>query len=540
MAKWEELVKAKREALANQIPSEWKLQSPPSEDEKRVIDFPEKSGLFTKEELEITGLDAATLVKKLQARELKAYDVAKAFCHRAAVAQQLVNCCAEIFFEKALAQAKELDDYYEKNGKPIGPLHGLPVSLKDQFRVKGEQCAMGYVGWIGKKDEKDSVLTECLRSAGAVFYVKTTVPQSLMVGETLNNITGRTVNPYNRGLSCGGSSGGEGALVGFHGSPIGVGTDIGGSIRMPAAFNGLFGIRPSHGRMPYAGAANSMEGQETVHSVCGPMAHTAESLTEFLKGVLSQHPWDFDPKVIELPWRQEIYEEARVAKKLRIGILTTDGVVDPQPPIKRGLEQTRKALEAAGHEVVEFAPMDHARGVDIINRIYVVDAGKDIQNALEASGEPMIDNLKVLVDLDNMSTPLTINQGWDLNLEKYKYQSEYLEYLKKNPVDAFIMPVAPHAAVRHDHYFYYGYTSIINLLDYTSVVFPVGFQDPSIDKKDESYKPRSDLDKQVYEDYVPELYDGAPISLQIVGRRLTEEKVLGFAEVVAKALKAQA
>ena len=137
-----------------------------------------------------------------------------------------------------------------------------------------ETC-MGYVSWLGKKDEEDSVLTALLRKAGAVFYVKTSVPQTLMVCETVNNIIGRTTNPRNKNWSCGGSSGGEGAMIGFRGGIIGVGTDIGGSIRIPSAFNFLYGIRPSHGRMPYAKMANSMEGQETVHSVVGPIAHSA-------------------------------------------------------------------------------------------------------------------------------------------------------------------------------------------------------------------------------------------------------------------------
>jgi amidase len=145
----------------------------------------------------------------------------------------------------ALKRAAELDAYLAKTGKTVGPLHGLPISLKDQFRIKvenpnsqsglhviwldiqGLETSMGYVSWIGKYDEEDSYLVTLLAKAGAVFYVKTSVPQSLMVCETVNNIIGRTVNPRNKNWSCGGSSGGEGAMVGFRGGVIGVGTDIG-------------------------------------------------------------------------------------------------------------------------------------------------------------------------------------------------------------------------------------------------------------------------------------------------------------------------
>ncbi|TQS31825.1 hypothetical protein Golomagni_07883 [Golovinomyces magnicellulatus] len=127
----------------------------------------------------------------------------------------------------ALAQAKALDEYFAEHKKPVGPLHGLPISLKDQCRVKGLETTMGYVAWIGKYDTEDSVLVTLLRNAGAVFYVKTSVPQALMMCETFNNIIGRTVNPRNGNWSPGGSSGGEGALIGFRGSVLGVGTDIG-------------------------------------------------------------------------------------------------------------------------------------------------------------------------------------------------------------------------------------------------------------------------------------------------------------------------
>jgi amidase len=105
------------------------------------------------------------------------------------------NCALEFFPELALSRAKELDDHLQKSGKTVGPLHGLPISLKDQFRVKGLETCMGYVAWIGNYDKTSSVLVDLLLKAGAVFYVKTSVPQSLMVCETVNNVIGRTVNP---------------------------------------------------------------------------------------------------------------------------------------------------------------------------------------------------------------------------------------------------------------------------------------------------------------------------------------------------------
>jgi amidase len=134
-----------------------------------------------------------------------------------------------------LADAKKLDEYFSQHKKTIGPLHGLPISLKDQFHLKNCETTMGYVGWIGKFNPggtvptgkervPESEMVRELRVLGAILYCKTSVPHTLMSGETINNIVGFTLNPKNRNLTCGGSSGGEGALIGLRGSPCGFGT----------------------------------------------------------------------------------------------------------------------------------------------------------------------------------------------------------------------------------------------------------------------------------------------------------------------------
>jgi amidase len=229
--------------------------------------------------------------------------------------------------------------------------------LKDQFHVKDVETTMGYVGWIGtfqgkKGDPRthvyESEMVRELRSLGAILYVKTSVPHTLMCGETVNNIIGYTMNPKNRYLSSGGSSGGEGALIGSKGSPVGFGTDIGGSIRIPAGFNGLFGIRPSAGRLPYEGMANSMDGQNTILSVVGPLATSIGALKLVIKGLLSTKPWNQDPLVLEMPWRPE---QEKLEKKLAFGVINHDGVVGLTPPIRRAIDLAVEALKKQGHEV---------------------------------------------------------------------------------------------------------------------------------------------------------------------------------------------
>lgn len=138
-------------------------------------------------------------------------------------------------FPEALEAAKKLDAYFALTKRPIGPLHGLPISLKDNFNIVGKDSTLGFSFLVNQPASYDSVMTELLRNQGAVLYVKTNVPTAMMIAETVNNVYGRTTNPRNRLLTSGGSSGGESALIAFGGSPLGVGTDIGKDIPREAS-----------------------------------------------------------------------------------------------------------------------------------------------------------------------------------------------------------------------------------------------------------------------------------------------------------------
>lgn len=245
------------------------------------------------------------------------------------------------------------------------------MSLKDQFHVKGNDTTMGYIGWIGSNvgikhpsqaHEVESQITKELLSLGAVLYCKTSLPQTLLFGETKNNIIGQTLNPNNQNLSCGGSSGGEGALQALHGSTLGVGTDIAGSVRIPAAFNGIFALKPTPERVSYREVANTNPGQNTYRSTIGFLSTSLGGLELILRSVLSTKPWLNDPAVVPMPFRQEIVDEYLsraepdgTAKPsgppLKLGVLWTDSVVGPQPPIIRGLHMVADAMRRAGHKV---------------------------------------------------------------------------------------------------------------------------------------------------------------------------------------------
>jgi amidase len=395
--------------------------------------------------------------------------------------------------------------------------------LKDQFHVKDVETTMGYVGWMGtfegqtgtgKEKVFESEMVRELRNSGAILYCKTSVPHTLMSGETVNNIIEYTWNPKNRNLSSGGSSGGEGALIGLRGSPVGFGTDIGGSIRIPAAFNGLYGIRPSTGRMPYEGMANSMDGQNTILSVVGPLATSVSSLRLVMKALLAQKPWLHDPMVHEIPWRSEEEQQildligttgdASKSSKLAFGVFRTDGLVTPQPPIRRAIDIVVQALQNLGHEIIEWNPPPHKLLLDEGIKSWTYDGGLDVKNAFALSGEPMSSQINFY---EGVEGEFTASEIAATNVKLRQLKKEYMDYWNSTekltstgrPIDAVISPLAPFPAARPNMYLHYGYSTWVNVLDYTSVVVPVTNVDKSVDKVDEGYTPIDDIDRKVYE-----------------------------------------
>ncbi|GLB39786.1 putative general amidase [Lyophyllum shimeji] len=328
---WQDIVADKKLKQQASIPKEWILKNLPAEDELNIMEFPDACGLLSPKEVEITNTHVGLLLANLARSRWSAVEVTTAFAKRAIIAHQLTNCLTEIFIERALARAAQLDEHIKKTGKVVGALHGLPISLKDQVSIKGIESTMGYVSWIGKSAERNSVLVDALESLGAVLCVKTNIPQTLMWPETFNHVFGRTTNPHNRSLTSGGSSGGEGALVALKGTTIGVGSDIGGSIRIPSACCGTYGFRPSTGRVPYAGCVNSLEGQDSLPSVLGPLSNSIGGIKAFMQGVMSQKTWLRDPSVIRKGWDENAYRlvEHGGGKALCFAILWNDGQVVP-------------------------------------------------------------------------------------------------------------------------------------------------------------------------------------------------------------------
>ena len=359
---WQVAATRKRVETYSKIPKEWILPPEIIEEAKtrRKLTGAFIEGLFDNETLSITSLDPIDIVAHIRNGAYTAVQVTEAFCKRSAYGHQLNGNLLEIFYDQALEEAQRLDEHQAEHSDTVGPLHGLPITLKDQFHVRGVETTMGYVGWIGtfegrkgtgKERVIESELVRELRSLGAIPIAKTTLAQGLAAGETSNNILGYTKNPVNQELSCGGSSGGEGAVQALRGSAMGFGTDIGGSVVVPAAFNGVHGFKPSVGRISYRDAANAERGQTDISSVVGILGPSLASLKLMFKSLLSTEPWRHDPGIVPISWNDEHDTVPEKHTRLSFGFLESDGSVTPHPPIRRALKIVAEALENNGHEV---------------------------------------------------------------------------------------------------------------------------------------------------------------------------------------------
>ncbi|EEQ84181.2 acetamidase [Blastomyces dermatitidis ER-3] len=549
-ASWKEKSNAKKASVLNDVPSQFLHPELcfSDYDPNPVLDIP--ASLLSAKELEITALDATELVKAIAKGTYTAVRVLDAFTHRAVIAHRLLNCCLEFRYQDARAEAEQLDHYLRESGKTKGPLHGLPISVKDQCRIIGAETTCGFVSQIGVIDSENSTLVDVLADAGAVIFVKTSLSIGCLWGETINNIIGHTSNPFNRSFSCGGSSGGEGALLGMRGSSMGVGSDLAGSIRSPSAYQGLWGLRPSIGRIPYHRMLNAMEGNEIIESVVGPMSHSSKSLELFTKTVVDSQPWLHDPKCHPIPWRAGELDDILSGRSLRIGLMPWDDCVLPQPPIRRAMREIESKLKAAGHEVIPWK-LDQKYALELLTTAITSDGRGDVDRTMAKSGEPGLG-----LSFRPGQKPLTILEAWELTMKRVDFRASVLEQwnaTRKDAsrlMDAYITAINPSVAFMHGEQKrtrYVAYTGTVNLLDFTACTIPVTFVDSDMDLPDHPEgnfdaagqpipSPRSDLDAAVRKNYEPGRYKGLPVAVQVVGRRLEEEKVLGIAQVLQKLL----
>ncbi|KAH9242542.1 hypothetical protein K456DRAFT_1820166 [Colletotrichum gloeosporioides 23] len=534
---WRELAQTCIDIQKKSIPKDYELpqsQLPPK-DRRNVQNVPYEAGILTPEELEMTEQDAAGLLEKYRPGQWSVRQVVTAFLKRTTIIHQLTNFATEILAESALQKADELDAHYRETGQLAGPLHGVPISVKEHIGMGGRITHAGFVAKISNIPSEDALSIRILKQAGAVIHVRTNQPQSLMHLDCNNNITGLTLNPHNVLLSPGGSSGGEGVSIGAKCSVMGVGTDIGGSIRIPAAFNGCYGLRPTALRVPCLGNFGITFGQESIRGVAGPLGQSVDDLDRFMSAMLGAEPWQTETSLVPLPWRQ-----VALKKDINIGVMFDDGCVKPHPPVLRALQHATDKLKAAGIKVVEWKPFDHERGWKIVSSLYFPQGPKPYLDTFAEGGEPALP-LTHHAFAFSKSRPLTIAENWALNAEREAYRREYHALMKAKGVDFILCPAYVGAGVLQGGAKYWNYTAIWNILDQPASILPSGLRvDKNIDKPEEAYTPRNQQDEEEWKAYDPDTFDGTPICLQVAGKHFEDEEVLQATRLIDQVLKSSA
>ena len=547
---WQEIAKSKQEERASRIPKAWTISSSTYSGRQNVLSVPKECGILSKDELRLTeSYDATALLSGLSTGLLKSEDVSTAFCKRAAIAQQVTNCLAEIMFDDAIARARRLDEHMSKTGKPMGPLHGLPISIKDSFKVKGYDTSIGVAAFCFKPATENSALVELLLGLGAVLYCKTNVPQTMMALDSYNNVFGRTLNPANAKLTAGGSTGGEGALVAMRGSVLGIGTDIGGSIRVPALCNGLFGVKPSHGRVPYAGQeSGAVPGSSKIgiESVAGPIATTMRDCELLLKVVCDSLPANLDPDCLSQTWAQQDSLVTPQDGRLVVGVAQSDGHCTPLPPVQSVLEEVSKilatasaAIDVVGIDLKNLGP----RCLKTFNGVMSTDGANTWFDHLEKTGEPLHPWLATRL---RRRPQKSLKEVLDIQASKTDLQTEFLNVWKESggywlthdsnakqgtrTLDVLIIPGAPHPVAEIDRWNTTNYTSMFNLLDLPAGMLPVrAFEERDLKGEMSETEPLNGWDKvnrELWTKVDRKVYMGSMLSVQVVAPRLAERRLV--------------
>ena len=307
---------------------------------------------------EILSLTACALLEKIKTRKITSEQVVITYSIRAATIGLEYGLIADVNFEDAITEAKKKD--LETEGGDINdlpPLHGLPVSVKDHVTTKGFRYTAGF----GKRaayppSSDDCNFIKVLRDNGAIFYVSSNLPQGIGSIESSNKLWGRAQNPWDRERTPGGSSGGEAGLIASKCSPLGIGSDAAGSIRIPCSFCGIYGFAPTGRRVSLKRTRNlrvyDVNVAREISCSYGPMGRSVEDLILVSKCLFGKFT-EVDPDIPPLEWNEDKFKRA-LGKKKRIGVIYDDNFCESFPANRNVIMEVAEALKKNGHEIVHI------------------------------------------------------------------------------------------------------------------------------------------------------------------------------------------
>lgn len=511
---------------------------------------------------------AKQIVENIQAGVWTATAVLEAFLARAGQAQEATNCLTEVLFEEAREEARKLDAEFAETGKLKGQLHGVPITLKDMIDVKGFDSTIGYTQWANKPAKQDAPLVTSLRAAGAIVICKTNVPQTLFAFESCNPLWDRTLNPWSTAHTAGGSSGGEGALLAMDGAVLGVGTDIGGSIRIPSGYCGIYGLKPGHGRISFGGMTDPNPGFEAIRAVAGPMARSVADLERMSRILFGARDGEDSYFPTPIPYR-----DVKLPEKLRFGYYLNDTAVKGSPATHRAVLETVQALRAAGHECVEIDSPDSIEALVLLCGLISADGYETMMSHLGPDKRepalfittlgPRLPGfvrtaaswvIRTFVGDSKFASFLThsykktVRQFYEYVADKAAFERQTRAALWSAPLDAIIAPVQSMPALPHggcDNLNPIACATLVyNVVDSPVGVVPVTRVDAARDALTDEWRAAPGNGSKLLENemygpkgaYDPQVMEGLPVGVQIIGEAWGEEKVLAMMHVVDAAL----
>ena len=449
----------------------------------------------------------AELVRQLKVSPV---EIVSAHLERIERINPRINAFVQIDAERALQQARRAEIAVARK-EVQGPLHGIPVSIKSSIAVAGLRCEAGTKLREGYVAEQGAPLVSRLKNAGAIVLGTTNTPELLMAWETDNLLYGRTNNPWDLSRTAGGSSGGEAAAIASGCSAGGVGSDGGGSIRVPAHFCGICGLKPTPGRIPATGHFPQSVGPFALLGVVGPMARTIADLKLLFE--VMQGPDVGDPSAAPVPLRWPKLDEL---KKLKIGFFEHDGRAPVTAETGQAIRSAAESLRSTGFQVEPFLPAGLGRARDLWWKLFGIAGGMllgPMTRGHESEISPILREFNSWVAAEPPHTAQTLLDTW---IERDVARMRLFEEMEQFPI--LLCPVASVPAFRHGEREWqingqkvkyldaWSYCEWFNLLGMPGVVVPMAHSS-----------------------------EGLPIGVQIVARPWEEELVLSVAELLEQA-----
>ena len=384
---------------------------------------------------------ASALARRIRDGQVSSAEVVRAHLDRIAAVNPELNSVVVVLDEAALERARQLDERMASDG-PVGPLHGVPVTIKDAIETAGVVSTGGTLGRADFAPERDAPVVTRLKNAGAIVIGKTNLPELSAAGESDNLVYGRVNNPYDTARHPGGSSGGEGAAIASGQSPLGLGSDVGGSVRGPAHFCGIAGIKPTSGRVPGTGHFPSFMGGLARYWQIGPLARRVEDLELALPIIAG--PDGVDPAVA--PVRLGSPGEVDIAS-LRVAFYTEVPEVPVTPGTARAIRDAAAAAADAGATVEEFRPECLESVPDQIRTLYAGVGGERLEGTLARVGTARAHRLlQQAIEYQRTHRPSIVELA-EILVWVDEFRSRMLEFLTR--YDAVLCPAHAHASIGH-------------------------------------------------------------------------------------------